>query len=68
MLQGEAYQIIATVQKGGQVSEPLITKFQLRPLPPIDFRVSFICLFLVNHSNFQKKQSITEKNQNIRLF
>uniref|UniRef100_A0A1I7UYX2 protein-tyrosine-phosphatase n=1 Tax=Caenorhabditis tropicalis TaxID=1561998 RepID=A0A1I7UYX2_9PELO len=39
MLQGEAYQIIASVQKGGQMSEPLVTKFQLRPLPPIDFRV-----------------------------
>uniref|UniRef100_A0A8R1HSX7 protein-tyrosine-phosphatase n=1 Tax=Caenorhabditis japonica TaxID=281687 RepID=A0A8R1HSX7_CAEJA len=39
MLQGEAYQIIAVVQKGGQVSEPHLTKFQLRPLPPIDFRV-----------------------------
>ncbi|CAI2341886.1 unnamed protein product [Caenorhabditis sp. 36 PRJEB53466] len=39
MLQGEAYQIIATVQKGGQVSAPLVKKFQLRPLPPIDFRV-----------------------------
>ncbi|PIC45517.1 hypothetical protein B9Z55_005509 [Caenorhabditis nigoni] len=39
MLQGEAYQIVATVQKGGQVSDPLLTKFQLRPLPPIDFRV-----------------------------
>ncbi|CAI5440703.1 unnamed protein product [Caenorhabditis angaria] len=37
--QGEAYQINAIVQKGSQISDQLITKFQLRPLPPIDFRV-----------------------------
>ncbi|CAD6191999.1 unnamed protein product [Caenorhabditis auriculariae] len=39
LVPGESYNLTATVQKGAQFSGPTTNSFQLRPLPPIDFRV-----------------------------